>query len=205
MKQKLTYFRRTRTFVLSLLLLSCMAAQGQQQPSRMVKGLVKDARTGEPLAGVAVLVRGTTQGTTTGISGEYAVSVPSGSTELEFSFLGYVAKIQKIGTAHTLDVTMEEEATGLQEVVVVGYGVQKKANLTGSRFCFPACRRLSFVYRPCGKRGCPYGHPRCMCCVSSFFCFSAIMFCGNKISANGLSWLLCDFAKCRLDGCDIFG
>lgn len=68
MKQKLTYFRRTRTFVLSLLLLSCMAAQGQQQPSRMVKGLVKDARTGEPLAGVAVLVRGTTQGTTTGIS-----------------------------------------------------------------------------------------------------------------------------------------
>ena len=60
MKQKLTYFRRTRTFVLSLLLLSCMAAQGQQQPSRMVKGLVKDARTGEPLAGVAVLVRGTT-------------------------------------------------------------------------------------------------------------------------------------------------
>ena len=132
MKQKLTYFRRTRTFVLSLLLLSCMAAQGQQQPSRMVKGLVKDARTGEPLAGVAVLVRGTTQGTTTGISGEYAVSVPSGSTELEFSFLGYVAKIQKIGTAHTLDVTMEEEATGLQEVVVVGYGVQKKANLTGS-------------------------------------------------------------------------
>ena len=131
MKQKLTYFRRTRTFVLSLLLLSCMAAQGQQQPSRMVKGLVKDARTGEPLAGVAVLVRGTTQGTTTGISGEYAVSVPSGSTELEFSFLGYVAKIQKIGTAHTLDVTMEEEATGLQEVVVVGYGVQKKANLAG--------------------------------------------------------------------------
>lgn len=130
MKQKLTYFRRIRTFVLSLLLLSCMAAQGQQQPSRMVKGLVKDARTGEPLAGVAVLVRGTTQGTTTGISGEYAVSVPSGSTELEFSFLGYVAKIQKIGTAHTLDVTMEEEATGLQEVVVVGYGVQKKANRT---------------------------------------------------------------------------
>ena len=134
MKQKLTYFRRTRTFVLSLLLLSCMAAQGQQQPSRMVKGLVKDARTGEPLAGVAVLVRGTTQGTTTGISGEYAVSVPSGSTELEFSFLGYVAKIQKIGTAHTLDVTMEEEATGLQEVVVVGYGVQKKANQQASVF-----------------------------------------------------------------------
>lgn len=136
MKQKLTYFRRTRTFVLSLLLLSCMAAQGQQQPSRMVKGLVKDARTGEPLAGVAVLVRGTTQGTTTGISGEYAVSVPSGSTELEFSFLGYVAKIQKIGTAHTLDVTMEEEATGLQEVVVVGYGVQKKANPAGFAFWF---------------------------------------------------------------------
>lgn len=138
MKQKLTYFRRTRTFVLSLLLLSCMAAQGQQQPSRMVKGLVKDARTGEPLAGVAVLVRGTTQGTTTGISGEYAVSVPSGSTELEFSFLGYVAKIQKIGTAHTLDVTMEEEATGLQEVVVVGYGVQKKANPCGFGISFYA-------------------------------------------------------------------
>ena len=155
MKQKLTYFRRTRTFVLSLLLLSCMAAQGQQQPSRMVKGLVKDARTGEPLAGVAVLVRGTTQGTTTGISGEYAVSVPSGSTELEFSFLGYVAKIQKIGTAHTLDVTMEEEATGLQEVVVVGYGVQKKANLTGlPLFTFLRPQRQSRLTGPSFR---PYG------------------------------------------------
>ncbi len=74
------------------------------------------------------------RGTTTGISGEYAVSVPSGSTELEFSFLGYVAKIQKIGTAHTLDVTMEEEATGFAGGRCRGIWRTEKANLTGSVF-----------------------------------------------------------------------
>ena len=92
MKQKLTYFRRTRTFVLSLLLLSCMAAQGQQQPSRMVKGLVKMPGPESRLLELPYWSAARHRGTTTGISGEYAVSVPSGSTELEFSFLGYVCQ-----------------------------------------------------------------------------------------------------------------
>ncbi len=95
-----------------------------------VSGTVKDER-GEPIPGVTVLVKGTTIGAVTGLDGSYALSAPEGST-LVFSFIGYVAQEINVGNQSTIDVTLREDETSLDEVVVVGYGTQKRTNLTGA-------------------------------------------------------------------------
>ncbi|WP_455671198.1 SusC/RagA family TonB-linked outer membrane protein, partial [Phocaeicola faecalis] len=91
---------------------------------------VKDA-TGETVIGASVVVKGTTNGTITGIDGDFTLSgVPKGST-LVISFVGYVTQEIKFN-GQALDIVLKEDSKTLDEVVVVGYGVQKKVNLTGS-------------------------------------------------------------------------
>src|SRR5690606_31161522 len=85
---------------------------------------------GEPLIGVTVAVKGTTTGVTTDGDGNYALSVPAGA-ELEFSYVGYTTQTISVGSQSQINVTMEP-ASDLEEVVVVGYGTQKKGNLTAS-------------------------------------------------------------------------
>jgi len=89
-------------------------------------------KDGTPMIGVNVVVTGTTQGTITDIAGKYSIDVPQGSKSLTFTFIGMEAQEIIIGTLTQINVTMIESAIGLEEVVVVGYGVQKKVNLTGS-------------------------------------------------------------------------
>jgi len=100
----------------------------QQQ---FVTGVVTD-KNGAPLAGVNVVVTGTTLGTMTDILGKYSIEVPRGSRSLTFSFIGMVPQEILIGASATIDVALSEDAIGLSEVVVVGYGTQKKKDLTGS-------------------------------------------------------------------------
>ena len=100
-------------------------AQGQ-----MVKGKVVSATDGSQLAGVSVLVKGKTSGTTTDANGQYAIQVDKNQT-LVFSYVGYKSHEQLV-TGNTLDVQLEEESHGLDEVVVVGYGQQKRGNITGA-------------------------------------------------------------------------
>lgn len=97
-----------------------------------VKGQVKDS-TGEPLVGATVKVKGDSKiGTMTDIDGNYTLSVPEGSV-LEFSCIGVLPQNVKTTKGVTVyNVTMQDDATALEEVVVVGYGQQKKVNLTGS-------------------------------------------------------------------------
>jgi len=95
-----------------------------------ISGIVTDA-SGEPMPGVTVLVAGTALGTTTDLDGRYSLSVPEGAT-LVFSFIGYDTQQLAIGDRSELNVTMTEATSALDEVVVVGYGIQKKANLTGA-------------------------------------------------------------------------
>ena len=100
-----------------------------QQNQITVTGVVKDAN-GEPITGAAVVVKGTTNGTITDIDGKYSLSVPEGST-LSFSFVGF--KTQEVrANKTTLNVVMQEEAIGLDEVVAIGYGYVKKRDLTGA-------------------------------------------------------------------------
>ena len=92
-----------------------------------VKGTVKD-KTGEPLIGVSVTY-GSGQGTVTDIDGNFSVNVPSGST-IKFSYVGY--KPQSLKASSNMNITLEEDNTTLEDVVVVGYGTMKRKDLTGS-------------------------------------------------------------------------
>lgn len=95
-----------------------------------ITGVVSNA-SGEPMPGVTVMVAGTTVGTVTDLDGKYSLSAPEGAT-LVFSFIGYDTQRIAIADRSVIDVLLTEGTSALDEVVVVGYGVQKKANLTGA-------------------------------------------------------------------------
>ncbi|MFV0589974.1 MAG: SusC/RagA family TonB-linked outer membrane protein [Draconibacterium sp.] len=87
--------------------------------------------TGEPLPGVSVVVEGTTSGTVTNAEGEYSLSVASDAV-LIFSFMGMQTVNEQVNGRTSIDVVMRTDAIGLEEVVAIGYGTEKKLNLTGS-------------------------------------------------------------------------
>lgn len=101
----------------------------QQQKS--VSGKVTDS-TGSGLPGVSVVVKGTTTGTITDFDGNYTLANVPVNVTLVFSFVGMKTQEIVVGTKSSIDVKLEDETIGLDEVVAVGYGVQKKSNLTGS-------------------------------------------------------------------------
>ena len=111
-------------FGLATVLSFCLAGQ------TTVNGTVTDGT--EPLIGVSVQVVGTTSGTITDFDGNYSLAVPSGRDSLLFSYLGYATQRVVIGRRETVDVVMAESTALLDEIVVVGYGVQKKSDLTGA-------------------------------------------------------------------------
>jgi TonB-linked outer membrane protein, SusC/RagA family len=97
-----------------------------------VKGVVTDP-SGEPLIGVSVMIEGTQLGTTTGIDGDYSLSVPDASkNNLVFSYIGMKDQVIKVGNRAVIDVSMEDDNTFLDEVVVVGYATVKRRDLMGS-------------------------------------------------------------------------
>ena len=95
-----------------------------------IKGTIKDV-TGETLIGVSVVEKGTTNGTTTDIDGNYTLSVPSNAT-LDFSYVGYTTQSVPVNGRSTINIVMEEDVLALGEVVVIGYGTQRKSDVTGS-------------------------------------------------------------------------
>lgn len=98
---------------------------------KKVEGTVRD-ENGEGLPGVSVLVKGTQTGTITDIDGKYSLNVESDSDILVFSFVGYETQEIMIGNQTQLDITLKTDVRSLDELVVVGYGTQKKVNLTGA-------------------------------------------------------------------------
>jgi len=90
------------------------------------------ADNGDPLPGVTVVIKGTTVGTTSGADGSYSINVPDGKGTLVFSFIGFLTQEVAINNRTTLDVIMGNDAKALEEVVVIGYGTEKKVNLTGA-------------------------------------------------------------------------
>jgi TonB-linked outer membrane protein, SusC/RagA family len=101
----------------------------KQSGAFTVNGKITD-ETGEPLIGVSILVKGTSQGTITDIDGKYSLSVPGQNTRLVFSYIGFTK--MELQAQKMLNVKMISEAENLNEVVVVGYGTVKKNDLTGS-------------------------------------------------------------------------
>lgn len=97
-----------------------------------VKGKVTDGVTGEPLPGVNVVVAGTTVGTISGVDGNYIINVPGPQSVLIFSFVGMITERIIVGSQKEIDVSLKSDIARLEEVVVTGYGTQKKKDVTGA-------------------------------------------------------------------------
>ena len=138
--------RRSRmacTPILAAMLLSATTYAGPAKPVELahttvketarvnVTGTVKDEK-GQPLPGVSVKIKGTSTGTSTDVNGTFRINLPTGNETLVFSFIGFQTKELAVNGQATIDVLLKESASQLDEVVVVGYGTQKKATLTGA-------------------------------------------------------------------------
>ncbi|GAA4413014.1 TonB-dependent receptor [Nibrella viscosa] len=97
-----------------------------------VRGQVTTGGTSEPLPGVNVIIKGTQQGTTTDANGRYSLSVPDGRATLTFSYIGYVTREVPVSNQPAIDVALQSDNRSLNEVVVVGYGTQRKVETTGA-------------------------------------------------------------------------
>lgn len=115
--------------LLVLSMLCCTAAWAQQI---QVHGSVTAADDDTALPGVSVIVKGTAIGTTTDTDGNYAISVPNANSILVFSFIGFTPVEIDVNNRAVVDVALNTEITELSEVVVIGYGTQKKVDLTGA-------------------------------------------------------------------------
>lgn len=125
---------KKRNWLLRLTLLAIMfnlAIWSSFAQSLKVHGTVA-SKQGEAIPGVSIVEKGTMNGTTTSVSGEYRIELTTKDPVLVFSFVGYKSTEIKVNGKSLLNVTLEEEVQGLDEVVVVGYGTVKKSDLTGS-------------------------------------------------------------------------
>lgn len=116
-----------KAMVLLFMLLLPLTAFAQVK----VTGTVTDGSSGEPIIGVTVKIKGGATGAVTDLDGNYSVNAKPGQT-LEFSYVGYATLTAKVPASGRLDVTMSEDAQTLNDIVVVGYGVMKRSDLTGS-------------------------------------------------------------------------
>lgn len=128
MKNRLECMQPIRFLV--VLLMCCLSYTTWAQTQSNVNGLVTDF-SGEPLIGVSILVKGTSNGTVTDLDGKFSLSAEMGNM-LQISYVGYISQEIKVESNKLLRIIMEEDTKKLEEVVVVGYGTQKKVNLTGA-------------------------------------------------------------------------
>ena len=128
---KLTLYFKPATWLLIVGCLLLQTARAQQAASARVTGRVTDDRS-EPLPGVSVLIKGTTTGTATDVDGRYSLTVPNGNGTLVFSFIGYATQEAPSNNRTTIDIPLAADVKALGELVVVGYGQQKKETVTGS-------------------------------------------------------------------------
>lgn len=133
--------KKNKTFPVALFMASLVACpasasvsastfQQTQQQTSPCKGVVLDA-SGEPLVGVSVVVKGTSTGTVTGVDGDFSIKDVKRGSRIVVSFIGFTSK-EVVWNGSPLNITLSEDNKTLEEVVVVGFGTQKKENLTGS-------------------------------------------------------------------------
>ena len=115
--------------ILSIAMLIAMPLYASAQ-NITVKGNVKDA-AGQAVIGASVIQQGTMNGVVTDLDGNYSINVPANAS-LQISSIGYVEQIVAVGGQNVINVVLEDDNEMLEETVVIGYGVQKKSDLTGS-------------------------------------------------------------------------
>jgi TonB-linked SusC/RagA family outer membrane protein len=119
------HFMKLSLLFFALLLSSAGWAQ------RSINGTVSD-ESGQPLPGVSVVVKGTATGVATNMDGKFSLNVPANAKTLVFSFIGMKPQEEQINDRSTIDVRLIAETIGLEEVVAIGYGIQKKVTITGA-------------------------------------------------------------------------
>ena len=120
------------SFLMIILLGLSPSLSWGQGSGKTVKGTLIDATTKEALVGANVLIKGTTKGATADANGQYSINVSDDKAVLVFRFLGYDSQEIAVGSRATIDVSLKANASSLEQVVVVGYGTQKKTDVTGS-------------------------------------------------------------------------
>ncbi len=126
MNRTVQFLAATAALMCCLLCTTVLFAQNQ-----IVKGTIKDAE-GKPVAGATLVIKGTKKGTNSGSDGTYSIVVGKGDEILEVSFVGYRSRLVEIKGRILLDIVLEEAKSQLSDVVVVGYGTQKKSDITGA-------------------------------------------------------------------------
>ena len=123
-----------RKIILIVFAIGFLIAQNAIAQSRTITGKVKDRDSGQALPGVAVVLKGTGTGASTGVDGTYSLSIPSNqpNATLVFKFLGMLTQEVAVGTVSIIDVSLEADAKQLSEVVVTGYNTQNKREVAGS-------------------------------------------------------------------------
>lgn len=117
---------------LILIILSGLLSLSAWAQERVVTGTVTSTEDGLPIPGVNVVVEGTTKGTTTDVDGNYSLQLLPDENTLVFSFVGFVSQAVEVGAQSVINVSLEQDVMALEEVVVVGYGTQRKRDVTGS-------------------------------------------------------------------------
>ena len=133
-KQLLTRLMKYSVYgiIFQCIVLVPLVSSGAIQQRITVTGTVTSSDDGSALPGVNVVIRGTTQGTTTDADGKYSIEVSNGDATLVFSFIGYTPQEQTVTARTVIDVALVADLHELSEVVVVGYGTQQKVTLTGA-------------------------------------------------------------------------
>jgi TonB-linked SusC/RagA family outer membrane protein len=114
---------------LFVIMFFAISAFGQ---NRTITGTVTSKEDNLPIPGVSIRLNGAAGGTTTGSNGKFSISVPSNVTSLQFSFVGYLTQTRPVTASGVVNVSLDADAQGLSEVVVVGYGTQTRKEITGS-------------------------------------------------------------------------
>lgn len=128
MMENVTQRNQKIPFLFLLMLFTCISASAQFK----VKGTIVSAKDSEPMIGVAISEKGTSNGIITDLDGNYTIQVQSGNSTLVVSYVGCKSQTIQVSDRNVINIRMEEDSKLLDEVVVVGYGVQKKSDLTGA-------------------------------------------------------------------------
>lgn len=120
--------KRKTTILLTLLFIASVQLFAQQS----IKGKVTSSEDGEPLPGATIQIEGTTKGVTTDLDGNYSIDVPSKESVLVYSYVGYLDETLTVGEQSVIDVSLSPDIQDIDEIIVIGYGIEKKSLVTGA-------------------------------------------------------------------------
>ncbi|MEL4308863.1 SusC/RagA family TonB-linked outer membrane protein [Joostella sp. CR20] len=125
-------FKTKSHYLLTVILICCFSLVSYGQQNATITGTIIEAETNTPLPGVNVIEKGTSNGTTTDFDGNFSINVASTDATLVITYIGFKTQEYALNGSTTMNITLQPDTQSLEEVVVIGYGTQKKSDLTGA-------------------------------------------------------------------------